>query len=192
MTTTTKQDWPIGPRELIGGLLDYAERYADLNEEPADGACREAISKGQAWFESGTATVDVSDVGVELAEYVTKFAEINGEPEVGNCRRLLGCAASTFQPPKKEPNVPLISMACSRSVDAGQAAIDVHQKTLMCDGDASVQLWHLLASLHEWCAVQGVDFDQELKDFKSTFAAGELNLPAAQAALQAKSTAQAL
>lgn len=97
---TTKQEFPIGPRELIGGLLDYAERYADLNNEPADGACREAIRKGQAWFESGSATVDISDVGLELAEYVTKFAEINDEPKVGNCRRLLSCAASTYQPRK--------------------------------------------------------------------------------------------
>ena len=68
---------------------------------------------------------------------------------------------------------------CNKSVEAACAAIGAHQQSLLIDGDPSVQLWHLFASLHEWCAVCGVDFDEELKEFKETFHAGELSLPLA-------------
>ena len=86
---TAQQKVPGEQRELIGRLLDYAERYADLNSEPEEGACRDAIRKGEAWFECGSALIDIEAVGVELAEYVTKFADMNGEPADGDCRRLL-------------------------------------------------------------------------------------------------------
>lgn len=68
---------------------------------------------------------------------------------------------------------------CNKSVEAACAAVDAHQGKLGCDGERDMQLWHLLASLHEWCAVYGVNFDDVLKDFKASFHAGEVALPAA-------------
>lgn len=59
--------------------------------------------------------------------------------------------------------------------------MEAHQGKLGCDGEHDIQLWHLLASLHEWCAVYGVDFDDVLKNFKASFHAGEVALPAANA-----------
>ena len=88
--------WTFGPHELVGGLLDYAEKFADLNGEPNDSACRESIRKGLAWFESGSSTVDPKSVCDELVEYVQRYAEMNDEPEGGNCKRLLAFAEHRF------------------------------------------------------------------------------------------------
>ena len=72
-----------------------------------------------------------------------------------------------------------------KSVSAANAALEAHAKALGIEGDPSIQLWHLLASLSEWAAVNGVSIDAELKDLNETLDSGELNLPAAEAARQA-------
>lgn len=87
-----QQKSPFEQRALIGRLLDYAERFADSNDEPAEGACRDSIRKGNAWFESGSAMIDIDSVGMELVEYVTKFADMNEEPADGDCRDVLRMA----------------------------------------------------------------------------------------------------
>lgn len=81
-------------RELIGRLLDYAERYAQLCREPANGACWASIRRAEAWFETGSATIDPSDVQAELLEYVEKFADMNDEPADGDCREVLRLASA--------------------------------------------------------------------------------------------------
>jgi hypothetical protein len=75
------------------------------------------------------------------------------------------------------------------SLDAAAAALKAHEEALKIVGDPDVQLWHLLASLHEWSAVNGVDFDAELRNMQSELHAGELGLPAAEAAHRARSAA---
>lgn len=76
-------------RNLVGDLLDYTERFAALNNEPADGDCHAALLRGQAWFETGSAAIDPLEVVTELAEYVQRYADINDEPANGDCRRVL-------------------------------------------------------------------------------------------------------
>ena len=80
-------------RNLVGDLLDYTESFADANNEPADGNCRAAVLRGQAWFESGSATIDPLEVVAELAAYVQRYADMNNEPANGDCRRVLKQAA---------------------------------------------------------------------------------------------------
>lgn len=41
----------VGLRQLVEGLLEYAERYADLNGEPPGGNCRAFVVKGRVWLE---------------------------------------------------------------------------------------------------------------------------------------------
>lgn len=41
------------PRDVIGGLIEYAERYADQNDERDDGDCRETIAAARAILEAG-------------------------------------------------------------------------------------------------------------------------------------------
>ena len=84
-----KQEFPIGPRELLGSHLDHAERYAALSKEPDDAPCREAIRKGQIWFEGGSATNDISAVGRELTDYVERSTLTHGQPEGGLFERML-------------------------------------------------------------------------------------------------------
>lgn len=48
------------------------------------------------------------------------------------------------------------------SVNAARAAVDAHGDALGIEGDASIQMMHLLASLHEYCAVNVIDFDDVL------------------------------
>lgn len=86
---------------LVGDLLDYTERFAALNNEPADGDCHAALLRGQAWFETGSATIDPLDVVTELAEYVQRYADMNDEPANGDCRRVLKQAERAKSSAKK-------------------------------------------------------------------------------------------
>jgi len=76
-------------RADIGLLIDYAEKFAELNIEPAGGDCWAAINSAQLWFESGAWSVDALQVRNALVEYVQRFADLNNEPEDGACRKLL-------------------------------------------------------------------------------------------------------
>ena len=69
-----------------------------------------------------------------------------------------------------------------KSVAAANAALNAHASALGIEGDASIQLWHLIASLSEWAAVNGVSVEAELKEFNETLDKGELDSPAAEGA----------
>jgi len=56
------------------------------------------------------------------------------------------------------------------SVTAAERAIAAHQASLGIDGDDSIQVWHLLESLHEYCAARGIDLDEELASVKEHIA----------------------
>lgn len=59
------------------------------------------------------------------------------------------------------------------SLSAAEAAINAHQLSLGIDGDDEIQVWHLLASLHEFCVARGVDFNKTLADVKEELALTE-------------------
>jgi hypothetical protein len=48
-------------------------------------------------------------------------------------------------------------------VRAAQAAIDSHKAGLGVEGEDETQLWHLIASLLEWCDAKNIDFDLQLE-----------------------------
>lgn len=74
------------------------------------------------------------------------------------------------------------------SVIAAEKALAAHAEALNgIEGNASVQVWHLLASLQEFCAVKGVDLDAELRELREGISRGELNLPASEESLKKKS-----
>lgn len=73
-------------------------------------------------------------------------------------------------------------MQNEKSVAAASAAISAHANALGIEGDPSIQLWHLIASLSEWAAVNGISVEAELREFQETLDGGELDLPAAEAA----------
>lgn len=79
-------------RNLVGDLLDYTERFADLNNEPVDGACRATLRRGQAVFEGNSTEAVQRAMVAELAGYVQRFADMNKEPANGDCRRVLKMA----------------------------------------------------------------------------------------------------
>lgn len=76
-------------RNLVGDLLDYTERFADLNNEPVDGACRATLRRGQVVFEGNSTEAVQRAMVAELAGYVQRFADMNDEPANGDCRRVL-------------------------------------------------------------------------------------------------------
>lgn len=79
-------------RNLVGDLLDYTERFADLNNEPVDGACRATLRRGQAVFEGNSTEADQRSMVAELAGYVQRYADMNKESANGDCRRVLKMA----------------------------------------------------------------------------------------------------
>lgn len=79
------------------------------------------------------------------------------------------------------------------NVNAAAAALEAHSKAMGgVDGDPSVQLWHLLASLSEWAAVNNVNLHDELMQFNEALGSNDLNLPAAEGALKAKREADSI
>lgn len=79
----------------------------------------------------------------------------------------------------------VIKRSNEKYVSAAAAAIEAHANSLGIEGDASIQLWHLIASLSEWAAVNGVSIESELKEFNETLDNGELDLPASEEARKA-------
>lgn len=68
------------------------------------------------------------------------------------------------------------------SVDAAAAALKTHEDALNLEGDPSIQVWHLLVSLHEYCAAKGIDFNERLLDVREELASGVFSSPAWEAA----------
>jgi hypothetical protein len=73
-----------------------------------------------------------------------------------------------------------------RSIEAAGAALKAHESAMGVEGPAEIQLWHLLASMLEHCAVRGLDFDQTLSEVKDSVASCEIELPAYSAQLKQK------
>lgn len=78
------------------------------------------------------------------------------------------------------------AVANQPSVQAAEAALKAHENALGIDGGVNIQVWHLLVSLHEYCAARGVDFDTELAEVKNGIASGELDVPACYALAKKK------
>lgn len=62
----------------------------------------------------------------------------------------------------------------SRSVAAVTAAITEHSNALGIEGGPGVKVWHLVASLQEYCVANGVDLDAKLADVRKRAAAAEI------------------
>jgi hypothetical protein len=76
------------------------------------------------------------------------------------------------------------------SVSAAEAAIATHSESLGgIEGDAQVQVYHLLVSLHEYCVARAVDIDATLREVKEGLATGELGLPASEFYVKEKAIA---
>lgn len=88
-------------------------------------------------------------------------------PHCGQCDAEISSVGSTESEERKQP-----------SLEAAQAALKAHGTALGIEGDASIQVWHLLVSLKEFCAASGVDFDKELAEVNESIASGEINVPA--------------
>lgn len=77
------------------------------------------------------------------------------------------------------------------SIGAARVAVAAHTASLMIEGDADIQVWHLLVSLHEYCAAEGINFDEaiaEVREFLSSEGAG--HFPAWEAFTAAKNSAR--
>jgi hypothetical protein len=72
------------------------------------------------------------------------------------------------------------------SVEGAQAALKAHGAALGIAGGTSLQVYHLLLSLREFCAASGVDFDKELAEVNELLASGELAMPASEALARKK------
>lgn len=73
------------------------------------------------------------------------------------------------------------------AVNAAQKAVEAHQADLGIQGDAECQVWHLLGSLYEYCAVNAVDLDSVLAEVRAELPS--LDMPAWAEAQAAKSRA---
>lgn len=131
MNTHTEEQAPLARRNVIGELIDYTERFAQMNGEPAGGDCQSLLQRAEAWFESGTALVDPQALTRDLVEYVERFAALNQEPEEGDCRRLLNSAKALL--PGKA------------SVDQGSAA---QSRSVSSEGKVYLATVHLSEEVH--------------------------------------------
>lgn len=89
--------------------------------------------------------------------------------------------------PSESP-APFSLVANLLSVGAAGAAIEAHSKTLGIEGGAEIQLWHLIASLNEFSAAQGISLANVVNDVRHHIQAGDLGLPAARHALGREGT----
>lgn len=63
------------------------------------------------------------------------------------------------------------------AVHAASKALEAHQNALGIEGDPSIQVWQLLLSLQEYCAVHGVGLDEQLADVRRQAESGEVASP---------------
>lgn len=56
--------------------------------------------------------------------------------------------------------------ANEKSMEAARVALAAHTGHLMIDGDAGIQVWHLLVSLHEYCAANDIDLEDEMVEVR--------------------------
>ena len=79
-----------------------------------------------------------------------------------------------------------------QSVTAAERALAAHAEALGgIEGDASIQVWHLLASLQEYCVANAVDLDTELRQVRESLSNGDLALPASAAYINSQSRTRA-
>jgi hypothetical protein len=107
-------------------------------------------------------------------EGISDPADFGFDPHCGQCDVEMPLSGSI----RVEHNQP--------SVEAAQAALKAHGTALGIEGDTSMQVYHLLLSLREFCAASGVDFDKELAEVNELLASGELTMPAYDALTKKK------
>lgn len=64
-----------------------------------------------------------------------------------------------------------------RVVNAADAAVIAHKEALLIEGDAEIQVYHLLASLRELCARKGLDLDAIHQEVRDAVVSGEIESP---------------
>ena len=65
----------------------------------------------------------------------------------------------------------------ARALDAVTDAVEAHAQRLGIEGDHEIKVWHLLASLHEYCGIYAVDLPQQFADVRRQIDAGEIPSP---------------
>ena len=65
----------------------------------------------------------------------------------------------------------------ARALDAVTDAVEAHAQRLGIEGDHEIKVWHLLASLHEYCGTYAVDLPQQFADVRRQIDAGEIPSP---------------
>jgi len=107
---------------------------------------------------------------IDVAQSLFDEHNVSADP-VGN-----GFSAVKAIPQWAEARKVMVSRQ-SRSVAAATAAIKEHANALGIEGDSAIQIWHLVASLQEYCAANAVDLDAQLADVRKKIAAGEIESP---------------
>ena len=65
----------------------------------------------------------------------------------------------------------------AKALNAICDAVDIHAQRLGIEGDHEIKVWHLLASLHEYCGIYAVDLPQQFADVRRQIDAGEIASP---------------
>lgn len=73
--------------------------------------------------------------------------------------------------------LPADESVSGRVIAAGAAAIKAHKEALLIEGDEEIQVFQLLATLHERCASSGIDLDAVYKQVRDDIVAGEVASP---------------
>lgn len=81
--------------------------------------------------------------------------------------------SASLDVPRRSPVSNLVSVA------AAATAVTAHSDALGIEGDEQIQLWHLVASLHEFAAAQGLNLADIINDVRGQIMKGEVRLPAA-------------
>ena len=136
---------------LFDVKLDAAIRF----KAPSEAAARDSL---RSELECASA-----NLGEILGQTIVCEVSMNGEPSVAEID------GDPFDESVKR--VPLISVV------AAEKALAAHGDVLGIEGDAKTQVSHVVASLHEYCAANGVDFDVEVADVKRNIASGEIESP---------------
>lgn len=141
----TKEDWPHVPDVRVQVSGEMLKSKTDVEERL--GLCLDAMDNS---FSINTAHGDIH-VGSETARQVrNRISDLL----VRGADQSVGSGVKRCETNKSE--------------QAASLAIQAHKAALGIEGDDSVQMWHLLASLLEWCRATGVDLDAELSDVRQS------------------------
>ena len=121
--------------------------------------------------------VDLQVVGHNGPFYVTvkeQVAEFFGVDRLADVTQEMLDAARTLS---VKPVADGDKRAAARALNAICDAVDIHAQRLGIEGDHEIKVWHLLASLHEYCGIYAVDLPQQFADVRRQIDAGEIASP---------------